>query len=105
MDFSNCKERLARCLKKAEEHNDDSLEQILHRLLDWEINALKRGCPKTIHIGHDFEENSFSFGEYYDDDGRAGIFGGILFHGYDDEPDKSCAVCIEGKARGYRMHT
>ena len=105
MDITNCKERLQNCLKMAEEHNDSSLRDILHRLLDWELNALQNGCPKTIHIGHDFEKNSFSFCEIYEADGRTGICGGILFHGYDDQPDESMAVCIDGPARGWRMHT
>lgn len=99
-----CKERLAKCLKMAREHDDDSLHKLIHRLLDWEIAGLMNDCPKTICLGSDFEENSFSFSEQYDD-GRTGICGGILFHGYDDQPDNSCAVCVDGPARGWRMHT
>lgn len=100
----HCKERMAACLKMAREHNDDSLREILHQLLNSELNAYENGCIKTVHIYTDFDKNSFEFREVYDGT-RIGITGGIIFHGYDDEPDNSGAVCIDGPARGYRIHT
>ena len=99
----HCQERLDRCLKMAKDHNDNSLQAELDKLKSWEKSGAERGFPREYHISADFEPNSF-FSEHYAD-GERGICGGILFHGYDNQPDNSCAVCIDGPARGYRMHT
>lgn len=100
----SCVERLQRCLDMAYEHEDQSLRNCIHRLYDYELVGILRGCKCTIHLSADFEENSFFFSQHYED-GREGLCGGILFHGYDDQPDNSCAVCVDGPARGWHMHT
>lgn len=100
----HCQERLDRCLQMAKEHNDESLQKQLDRLKEWEKSSIERGYPCEYHLSPDFEPNSFFFSEEYAD-GHTGLCGGILFHGYDDQPDNSFAVCIDGPARGWRMHT
>lgn len=102
----SARERLAERLKVAREHDDNSLRELLHRILDWELNAIERGeYMMEMHVHTDWEKNSFGFSENYPDNPQRGIVGGILFHGYDDQTDNSGAVCIDGPARGYRMHT
>lgn len=36
-------ERLTKCLQLARQHEDKSLRNALHKLLDWELNAIERG--------------------------------------------------------------
>jgi len=100
----HCQERYDECVKYAESINDTTLKDCFDRLKQWEKNAAERGCPMEIHVGSDFEKKSFSFREQYEN-GRSGINGGILFHGVPGEADKSFAVCIDGRAYGWRIHT
>lgn len=98
-------ERLAQCLKMARQHEDKSLRNAIHKLLDWELNAIERGEDMEVRITIDLYQNCFRFSEVYADDEKRGISGGIVFHGYPDEGYKvNGSVQIEPQY-GWHTHT
>ena len=88
-------EHYDKVMEFAKSINDETLQPILDRLDKWEGD---------IYLSRDFEKHSFFFRQVYED-GRQGICGGVLYHGSPGEADNSCAVCIDGRAYGWRMHT
>lgn len=100
----HCQERYTETLKYAESIGDRTLQDCIDRLKQWEENSAKRGVQMEIQLCSDFEKHSFGFYELYADE-RVGIQGGVLFHGTPNTPDDSMAVCVDGRAYGWRIHT
>ena len=100
----NCQERYDEVLEYAKSINDETFQDCINRLKTWEENAKEQGRDMEIHLFRDHEPKSFFFREVYAD-GRNGICGGVLYHGVPGERDNSMAVCIDGRAYGWRIHT
>lgn len=100
----HCQDRYDAMVKYAESINDKTLSQCFESLKKKEEVSKERGFDTTIHVYKDHEEHSFYFEEIYAD-GRRGLNGGILYHGKPGEQDNSMAVCIDGRAYGWRTHT
>lgn len=84
----------------AAQHNDSSLLDCLRRFRHY----MKRGRGHKIVIGRDFSDRSFVFHEDYGN-GRYGINGGIIFHGYPEEGYKeNCSVQLN-PTYGWSVHT
>lgn len=82
-------------------HMEKSLDSCVLNLMKW------NPWDATIRIGCDFDELSFSFREILPD-GRAGICGGIIFHGSRDGfgagDGPTHSVTLE-PTDGYAIHT
>ena len=84
----------------AAKHNDSSLIDCLKRFRSY----MKRGKSHKIVIGRDFTDRSFVFHEDYGN-GRYGLNGGIIFHGYPEEGYKeNCSVQLN-PSYGWSIHT
>ncbi len=101
----NTRKRLSQCLQLEREHDDKSLHNAIHKLLDWELNAIERGEDMEVRISNDFCENCFLFSEVYKDEPSRGISGGIIFHGYPDEGYKVNGSIQIDPAYGWHTHT
>ena len=87
-------------VRYAAQHNDNSLLDCLRRFRSY----MKRGAAHKIMIGRDFTDRSFVFHEDYGN-GRYGLNGGIIFHGYPDEGYKeNCSVQLN-PSFGWSIHT
>lgn len=93
-----CQERYDEAMKYAKETNDPTLQQCLDRLKSWETNNPKHPCEIELH--YDFAPLSFLFVQRYPD-GRAGIVGGLVYHG---SPDESMCVQLT-PTKGWQTHT
>ncbi len=87
-------------LKFAWQHNDNSLIDCLHRFR----NYRKVGQNHKVVIGRDFSERSFVFHEDYGN-GRYGLNGGIIFHGYPDEGYRENSSVQLTPSYGWSIHT
>lgn len=98
-------ERLTQCLQLARQHEDKSLRNAIHKLLDWELNAIERGEDMEVSITIDCCKNCFRFSENYSDDPNRGISGGIIYHGYPDEGYKVNGSIQNEPEYGWHTHT
>lgn len=92
-----CQEHYDKVVKYAGEIGNDSLQQCIERLKQWEKNS---NGNYEIELYYDMAPYSFGFAERYKD-GRTGIVGGLLYHGL---PDRSLAVIME-PFHGWSIHT
>jgi hypothetical protein len=90
-----CEERYKEAMAYAGKTGDNTLQNCLERLKQWEIN---RKCEITLY--HDRSPLSFYF-EMNDKTGRRVMNGGVLYHG---TPDESHAVTFD-PAKGWQIHT
>lgn len=95
----NCMKEIQKQLKYANEHNDNSLRDILSRLM----HRPRVADDHYIVIGKDFTDRSFTFTEFIN--GTAEMRGGIIFHGYPDEGYKENYSVQLSKSYGWQMHT
>ena len=87
-------------VRYASQHNDDSLLNCLRRFR----NYMKRYATHKIVISRDFTDRSFVFSEEFGN-GRYGLNGGIIFHGYPEEGYKeNCSVQLT-PSYGWQIHT
>ena len=87
-------------LRFARQHNDSSLLNCVKRF----HNYRKVSSKQRIVISRDFSERSFLFCEDYGN-GRWGLNGGIIFHGYPEEGYKeNCSVQLT-PSYGWSIHT
>jgi hypothetical protein len=90
-----CEERYKEAMAYAEKTGNNTLQDCLERLEQWEIN---RKYEVTLY--HDFSPLSFYF-EMNDKTGRRVMNGGVLYHG---TPDESYAVTLD-PTKGWQIHT
>lgn len=78
--------------------NDNTLEKCINRVL-----SMAENYNAKLRITNDFEEHSFMF-YFLDDKDDLIMNGGIIFHGFEKEPDNSCSYTI-GRVHGWEIHT
>lgn len=82
------------------QHNDDSLLDCVRRFRRY----TKKGMHHRIVICKDFSNRSFMFYEDFGD-GRYGIYGGIIFHGYPEEGYRENSSVQLTPSYGWSIHT
>lgn len=95
----HCEEKWQTAVEAARNHDDESLNKCVIRLLGW-----LHGRAKTIDISSDFGEHCFFFSEEYED-GSTGICGGIVFHGFKGEDYKQNGSVQMSPSYGWQIHT
>jgi hypothetical protein len=90
-----CEERYKEAMAYAEETNNNTLQNCLARLEQWEKN---RDCEIILY--YDRSPLSFYF-EMNDKTGKRVMNGGLLYHG---TPDESNAVTFD-PTKGWQIHT
>ena len=66
-----------------EAHPYNSFQDCIMRILSFEINSQMQDEDNYYVIGSEYGEHCLSFGEHRAD-GRQGLCGGIIFHGFPD---------------------
>lgn len=98
--FPEVKQYFMEQVRYASQHNDTSLLDCLRRFRHY----MKRGAAHKIVISRDFTDRSFQFLEDYGN-GKYGLNGGIIFHGYPEEGYKeNCSVQLT-PSYGWQIHT
>ena len=82
-----CQEHYNKVVEYAKSIGDNTLQQCIERLQQWEKNS---NGKYEIELYRDFAPHSFGFAERTPD-GRTGVVGGVLYHG---RPDESYAVML-----------
>ena len=82
-----CQEHYDKVVEYAKSIGDNTLQQCIERLQQWEKNS---NGKYEIELYWDFAPHSFGFAERTPD-GRTGVVGGVLYHG---RPDESYAVML-----------
>ena len=82
-----CQEHYNKEMEYAKSIDDNTLQQCIERLQQWEKNS---NGKYEIELYRDFAPHSFGFAERTPD-GRTGVVGGVLYHG---RPDESYAVML-----------
>jgi hypothetical protein len=90
-----CEERYKEAMAYAEKTNNNTLQNCLGRLEQWEKN---RDCEIILYYDH--SPLSFYF-EMNDKTGKRLMNGGLLYHG---TPDESYAVTFD-PTKGWQIHT
>lgn len=93
----NCQEHYNKVVEYAKSIGDNTLQQCIERLQQWEKNS---NGKYEIELYRDFAPHSFGFAERTPD-GRTGVVGGVLYHG---RPDESYAVILN-PFHGWSIHT
>lgn len=89
---------------KYEQHPYDSFQNCIFRILQWELNSQLQNEGNEYFIGSEFGEHCLSFSEHRVD-GRYGLCGGIIYHGFPDTGYKeNGSVQLEG-SYGWSTHT
>ena len=86
-------------LKYAEEHNDTSLINCLHRLR----GRRKLSDTHVVYVSRDYYDRCFMFCESSKE--REFANGGIIFHGYEDEGYKKNGSVQLTPSEGWSIHT
>ena len=96
----HCQEKFDEVKKYAESIGDQTFNNCIERLKEWEKDG-----KHTVHLYNDFAKHSFYFQEF-DVNGRCVMNGGVIYH----EPgnDHSFSVCIDADEMikpEWRIHT
>ena len=100
--------RALKCFEIERDHHDNSFSQCLQKLMRWVSRRDEQGNPiwddgDYIYIVPDScNDYSFDWSIRYKD-GRVGVCGGMLYHGYKGEKDTSCSVTFDTNA--WQIHT
>ena len=101
--------RALKCFEVERDHHDDSFSKCLRQLLRYASRYDERDNPvfdeeDYIRITPDFaNEYSFGWSMHYKD-GRVGIVGGLIYHGYPGEPDTGTSVTMD-RSNAWQIHT
>lgn len=82
-----CQEHYNKVVEYAKSIGDNTLQQCIERLQQWEKNS---NGKYEIELYRDFAPHSFGFAERTPD-GRTGVVGGVLYH---CKPDESYAIML-----------
>lgn len=81
----------------------DNFNGVFARLMAWERYDEFGNMLNEVWIGTDFDKNSFTFSEHYND-GRRGVYGGIIFHGLPGKYNENGSVMLSPTC-GWQIHT
>ena len=105
----NALPRALKCFEVERDHHDEPFSQCLKNLMRWVSRY-----DENDHAVYDEEDyirltpdfcNDYSFGfAVHHKDGRAGIVGGLLFHGYPGDADTTFSVTMDA-SKAWQIHT
>lgn len=105
----NALPRALKCFEVERDHHDESFSQCLKNLMRWVSRY-----DENDHAVYDEEDyirltpdfcNDYSFGfAVHHKDGRVGIVGGLLFHGYPGDADTTFSVTMDA-SKAWQIHT
>lgn len=104
----NALPRAMKCFEVERDHHDDSFSKCLKNLMRW-VSRYEGDKPvydeeDYIRLTPDFcNEYSFGFAVHHKD-GRTGIAGGLLFHGYPGDADTTFSVTMDA-SNAWQIHT
>ena len=106
----NALPRALKCFEVERDHHDDSFSQCLKNLMRW-VSRWTEDGEKPIYDEEDHIRltpdfcNDYSFGfAVHHKDGKVGIVGGLLFHGYPGDCDTTFSVTID-HSKAWQIHT
>lgn len=104
----NALPRALRCFEVERDHKDNSFSKSLKKLMRW-VSRYDGDKPvydeeDYIRLTPDFcNEYSFGFAVHHKD-GKVGIVGGLLFHGYPGDNDTTYSVTMD-TSNAWQIHT
>lgn len=87
-----------------EPHPYNSFQDCIIRILSFELNSQAQDENNYYVIGSEYGEHCLSFGEHRAD-GRAGLCGGIIFHGFPETGYKQNGSVQLDASYGWSTHT
>ena len=106
----NALPRALRCFEVERDHKDNSFSKCLKNLMRW-VSRWTEDGEKPIYDEEDYIRltpdfcNEYSFGfAVHHKDGKVGIVGGLLFHGYPGDNDTTYSVTMD-TSNAWQIHT